>query len=51
MLTVSEVTKAYGGKTLFEDVTTTFVRQPLRPDRSQRGNEVVHQIWPADRAR
>ena len=24
MLTVSEVTKAYGGKTLFEDVTTTF---------------------------
>jgi ATPase subunit of ABC transporter with duplicated ATPase domains len=24
MLTVSEVTKAYGGKTLFEDVSTTF---------------------------
>ena len=24
MLTVSEVTKAYGGKTLFEEVTTTF---------------------------
>src|SRR5690606_26426414 len=24
MLTVSEVTKAYGGKTLFDDVTTTF---------------------------
>ncbi len=24
MLTVAEVTKAYGGKTLFEDVTTTF---------------------------
>ena len=24
MLTVSEVTKAYGGRTLFEDVTTTF---------------------------
>ena len=24
MLTVSEVTKAYGGKTLFEDVSTSF---------------------------
>jgi ATPase subunit of ABC transporter with duplicated ATPase domains len=24
MLTVSEVTKSYGGKTLFEDVTTSF---------------------------
>ena len=51
-LQVTQVTKAYGQKRLFEDVDVAFTeRQPLRPHRAERRRQVDLHEDPRRRAR